>query len=266
MGYIMHRQLPHMLLLLIIGGANSQPAFGQTASPVTATATTPVAAQESPSTAAVAVEPDDGVSASEAPATNSAAEEAEPPELMRAEEDVAEDKKEPVESDIWTYFSAGILVNSFSTERVGEAEIRNGRVRVLSENKVGVGVGVQAFYPLFSAGTVVLENESNLGKAGEKWTQYSKYGVGPYVGLTLETKDVIDSAGFGLAYYLRRKEGGIRLGVGLVVDPNARYLSDEFVDGELAPERAEGVKAEGIKYREKTAYGFQFMVAFTGGL
>jgi hypothetical protein len=163
-------------------------------------------------------------------------------------------------SDLWSYFSAGILINAFPAHLVESAEIRSGIVRIQEEQRIGVGLGLQAFYPLYdltylrSPDLLPLEDKSKI------WRKYSQYGVGPYIGVSLTSTDIIDTVALGVAFSVQRREGGVRLGLGCVVDPNAKYLSPEFRAGDSAP-----TGAEGISYVTKAAVGLQVMMTFTPG-
>lgn len=156
---------------------------------------------------------------------------------------------------LWSHFSAGILVNVFFGSPIGEAEVRDGVVRVKKERTVTAGIGVQAYFPFW------LARYARTNDGGKTWTKYSEHGFGPYVGVSFGSDDVIDTVALGLAYSGRREDGGIKIGVGVVVDPNAKFLASDYKEDEPAP-----AQSEDINFKEKMAFGLQLMVSFTPGL
>lgn len=158
---------------------------------------------------------------------------------------------------IWQYFSAGILVNKYfgdeGDQPIAEAVVRSGKVRVTKKRDVVLGLGLQAHYA-FALSTIVRQEAE-----GDPWKKWSEHGLGPYVGVMLDSDDVIDALAVGLAYSHRRQSEGVRIGVGLVMDPDAKHLDGVKEGDALAEGEVE------VPTQERLAWGIQVMVAFTPG-
>jgi hypothetical protein len=164
-----------------------------------------------------------------------------------------EQQKKPGD-ELWRYFSAGFLVNSYSDQIVHKAEIRNGVVRVTDSQKVQVGIGLQAYYPLFLWPRLISYDNRVT------WVKGSELSFGPYVGVAIGSDNIIDSFAIGLAYSQRRTFGGFRIGVGYAVDPKVQRLADDFKDGQAAPD---GATQASLK--DESTGALQIMVSFTPG-
>lgn len=177
-------------------------------------------------------------------------------------EEVNEDKVPQSEQEknlIWNYFSAGFIVNIFpKSDRVSEAEIREGVVRAKAEDDAVVSLGLQASFPVVHRSVYRRRKQTNGSRA--EYEKVFEWGVGPYVGVSSSTTEVIDALGIGLQYSAKRYFGGVVLGCGFTIDPDAKFLADDFVDGEAV---GEGVQS--VQFKKKPAYGFQMMISFTPG-
>jgi hypothetical protein len=173
--------------------------------------------------------------------------------------DEVPDESKPSQ-ELWSYFSAGLLLNLWGRPAIDSAEIRGGRVRVLKTSQFGAGVGLQAYYPLCLWTALRSSDDKKIGDPTKAWFRYSELGIGPYVGVSLATSDIIDTVAVGLALSMRRKEGGIRFGFGLAFDPDARHLASDFKEGARVP-----VNTTDVQYIHEMAVGGQFMLSFTPG-
>jgi hypothetical protein len=163
-------------------------------------------------------------------------------------------KKVDSKESVWSYFSAGFLVNYFPKDLIAEAQIREGTVRARKRINAVVGVGLQAFYPI-GRWEFFRSDDS-----GATWAKYSDHGIGPYVGASLSSEEVIDSFAIGVAYSHRREDAGVRIGVGCALDPDAQYLAKDYALDAVAP-----AGSEGVEYEQKPAFGLQVMITFTPG-
>ena len=162
--------------------------------------------------------------------------------------------------EIWSYFSAGLLLNLWGRPAIDAAEIREGRVRVVKSSQFSAGVGLQAYYPLRLWTTLRSPDNLRLGSPDKQWFRYSEVGVGPFVGVSLATNDVIDTVAVGLAVSVRRKDGGVRFGLGVAFDPDAQHLASDYRQDSLVP-----ANTSDIQYVREMAVGGQFMISFTPG-
>lgn len=162
--------------------------------------------------------------------------------------------------ELWSYFSAGLLLNLWGQPAIDAAEIRGGRVRALKTSQFSAGVGLQAYYPLHLWTLLRSSDDKKIGDLTKSWFRYSEVGIGPYVGVSFATRDVIDTVAVGLALSMRRKEGGIRFGFGLAFDPDAQHLASDFAEGVRVP-----VNTTDVQYIHEMAIGGQFMLSFTPG-
>lgn len=180
---------------------------------------------------------------------------------VKSTDDLTPEEKKKLETDFWAYFSGGLLVNFFpeslpslGESLVNEAEIRGTTVRVKSVPAATATFGLQAFVPVWSGGSNLVDPTT------DSVTKLSEWGVGPYVGVGLGSESLIETVALGVAWSYRRKEIGIRIGLGAVADPSARFLSPEFAPGAAVP-----AGAETIEFIERPTGGVQLMLSFTPG-
>lgn len=142
----------------------------------------------------------------------------------------------------------GYVLDFEGKQRVGEAELVNGIVRISDEDDAKVGIMVEThvfFEPAFGS------RQLNV-RAGE-------WGVGPFVAAQLGNEDLIETVALGLMFGRRRGENGsFNLGIGVAVDPNARVLGDGLEANAPLP-AGETV----LRYKEEAQYGLIIMTSFS---
>lgn len=169
-------------------------------------------------------------------------------------------KAQQVSPEFWSYFSAGLLMNYWGKPPIESAEIRDGRVRVVKSSQFSAGLALQAAYFFNFKDTYRSTDFLPVGDPGKRWFKHSELGIGPYIGVSLASKDIIDTISIGVALSARRKEGGVRFGFGISFDPDAQHLAADFHENAAAP-----LNATDVRYVTERAIGGQFMISFTPG-
>ena len=107
-------------------------------------------------------------------------------------------------------------------DRIGNASIVNGLVRVGDENNDRARVMLESHY-LFTP-------DIDLGFFGDNSGAIKKWGIGPFIALQPGTDEVIEAIGMGVMIGFRRAESGqsFNLGFGYAVDPNTQVLGDDI--------------------------------------
>lgn len=173
------------------------------------------------------------------------------------EEQVEESGQKKPSSDFWDYFAPGLLMGYLPAKgaAIKDAELDHGIVRVRKRLPVVVGLGVQAFLPLFSGWTTYRRKDET-----DPWHLYSEWKFGLFIAASLDSDHIIDTVGLGLALQKRLQDIGIRLGAGVLFDPASQFLGAGYVDNQAAP-----MDSEGVKYTSKPAVGFLVMVGILPG-
>ena len=84
-------------------------------------------------------------------------------------------------------------------------------------------------------------------------------GWGPFLSLQSSQEDIVDSIGFGLMVGLRQgTDNAFNIGLGRVLDPNAKSLAEGFVDGQPAPPGATEVQ-----FLQESKWGWVVLVSFS---
>lgn len=139
-------------------------------------------------------------------------------------------------------------------DRVAEAELVNGIVRVRDENNGIARIMLESHY-LFPQ-----QRRGPFGVGAGEW------GHGPFVALQPGTNNIIEAIGIGWMMGFRRplpvgeQDTGqsFNIGLGIVVDPNTRILGDGIVANQPLPEGETS-----IRYKEEMQGGFLALVSFS---
>lgn len=160
---------------------------------------------------------------------------------------------------------APALMTSFdigNNDRVDTAEIVGDPklVRVTKDNNVNVGFGLEAHYFFLPPANFL----------GIPQLRSGKWGVGPYIGITLGSNDIIDTVSAGIMLGLRRDaffdavtevaEGNgdsFNIGLGLAVDPDAQILGKGF-----HPNQAPPAGEDQVRFRTTNQLGIQLTFSY----
>jgi hypothetical protein len=150
--------------------------------------------------------------------------------------------------------------------RIQEAEVVGGVVRVKEKNDVQFGPVLEAhrFFPLVRASSSKYEHLKNLtgcdGKLSSSSLPPAIIGVGPFVGLRVGDKEVVQTFALGamLAFRKDDSEKSLNVGLGYAWDPRVRVLGDGIEEGAALP-------AGETQIRYKTTDQKGLMVLFSVG-
>ena len=137
----------------------------------------------------------------------------------------------------------GVTFDFGGLERVNEAELVNGIVRVTDEDDVIAGFVGEAHYFFPSSGEL-------FGVAKENW------GHGPFFALQTGEKDIIATVALGwmIGFRPANSSESFNIGLGVAVAPNVRTLGDDIVRNEPLP-----AGETAIRYREEAQYGLMLL-------
>lgn len=147
-----------------------------------------------------------------------------------------------------------------SNDRVTEAELVNGLVRVKDEDNGRARIMLESHYffkPCQNPnGTPMAKENCSLpfGLTG------GDFGWGPFIALQPGTDNIIEAVAIGGMVGFRRPGTGtesFNLGLGVVIDPNTRILGDGIVANEPLP-----VGETTIRYKEKMQTGVLLLASF----
>lgn len=134
-------------------------------------------------------------------------------------------------------------------DRIAEAQIVDGLVRVTDEDNSNARFMLESHYffrPSFKF----------MGSV-----EPGKWGMGPFVAVQPGSGEIIEAVGAGLMIGFRRKGNGNsswNIGVGVVVDPDARILGDGFAENEPPPGNESS-----IRYKETSQGGLLLISSFS---
>lgn len=133
-------------------------------------------------------------------------------------------------------------------ERVSEAEVVNGIVRVTDEDDARARVMLESHYFFAPTGRFLGVNERD-------------WGTGPFVAVQPGTDEIIEAAAMGVMVGFRRPgtiDQSFNIGFGVSVDPNTRVLGSGLRAGEPLP-----AGETAIRYREESQYGWVILTSFS---
>lgn len=141
-----------------------------------------------------------------------------------------------------------------TSDRISDAELVNGIVRVRDENNGVARIMLESHY-------LFVQN-----RRGPFGTPSGRWGHGPFIALQPGTDDIIEAIGIGWMLGFRRpvppdgEDTGqsFNLGFGIVVDPNTRILGDGIVANQPLPD---GETA--IRYQEQMQTGILALASFS---
>lgn len=146
-------------------------------------------------------------------------------------------------------------------DRVTEAEVVGGLVRVTNQDNVRARIMLESHYFFTPKGKVlgfmgITENASVNGVV-----ENPKWGVGPFVAVQPGSNEVIEAIGAGVMVGFRRSgesSNSFNIGIGLAFDPNTKTLGEGIVDGQPLPP---GETA--VRYLEQEQLGLLILTSFT---
>ena len=144
------------------------------------------------------------------------------------------------------------------TDRVREAELVNGVVRVKDEDNGRARIMLESHYffkPCQSAdGQPIAGCSLPFGLKG------GDFGWGPFMALQPGTDNIIEAVALGAMLGFRRPGEGsesFNLGLGVVVDPNTRVLGDGLIANQPLP-----AGETAIRYKEEMQTGLLLLASF----
>ncbi|NBD96251.1 MAG: hypothetical protein GVY11_07245 [Gammaproteobacteria bacterium] len=135
-------------------------------------------------------------------------------------------------------------------DRVEEAQIVDNVVRVLDKDNSNARFMLESHY-FFEPNRPFLFDLSEPGN----------WGIGPFVAVQPGSGEIIEAVGVGMMIGFRRSGNGNsswNLGIGFVVDPDARILGDGFVENQPPP----GSETS-VRYKEASQGGLLIISSFS---
>lgn len=135
-------------------------------------------------------------------------------------------------------------------DRVSEAELINGIVRVTDKDNVRARIMLESHYFFEPKGPFRL-----TGTTADKW------GYGPFIALQPGTDDIIEAIGFGGMVGFRRSKDSnqsFNIGLGVVYDPNTQTLGPDIIDGQPLP-----VGETEVRFLEQDQVGILLLTSFS---
>lgn len=123
-------------------------------------------------------------------------------------------------------------------ERISDAEVVNGVVRVKDEDDVRARIMLESHY--------FFTDRPGFGLDAGDW------GHGPFFALQPGSDDIIEAAALGWMIGFRQKgsDRSFNIGLGVAVDPNVRTLGDGIIRDQPLP-----AGETEVRYREEAQYG-----------
>lgn len=160
-------------------------------------------------------------------------------ETTTSEETRRQTNEEAVIGKLRFGLGVGAVMDVGSIDRIGEAQLVNGVVRVTSDAN-------NTIRPIF---------ETHMFA----WSLSEQIVVGPFVGVELDSGSVVNAIGVGLMTGIRvnKDQQTLNFGLGAFLDPSVRTLGNGIVeDMPLPPGETE------IRYRNRSQWGVLFMTSF----
>jgi len=141
--------------------------------------------------------------------------------------------------------SFGVSFDAEAGDRVDEAEVVNGIVRVKKESNARPRVLLEAhhFWPI-----------------NAKDPDIAKMGLGPFAAIQGSDKEVVEGFAFGLMLGLKRKPispSSFNIGFGFVVDPSVKTLGDGLAANQPLP-----TGETQVRLKEESRVGVVLLVSF----
>lgn len=127
-------------------------------------------------------------------------------------------------------FGIGLMGAHFGgKKRVDSASLVNGKIQIDQGDNTTLGVVFEA-HNLF-------------------WNLYGPLYTGPFLGIQTTTNELLDSAVLGWMFAFKYKDdakGSFNIGVGWVIDPNTKVLSNDFNEGQPLPSGAQDISTKKV--------------------
>lgn len=154
-------------------------------------------------------------------------------------------------------------------QRVKEAELVNKIVRVKQSEQSSARIVLESHYFLTPVWDGINNFMRNIGVSKNEYIIDEKtgnerisagWGIGPFVALQPGTDNIIDAIGTGLMIGARRPGGNdsFNLGIGLMVDIDARTLGNGIIEDQPLPE---GEMT--IRYKQRSQLGLLLMSSYS---
>ena len=141
-------------------------------------------------------------------------------------------------------------VNVTDQDRIGEADVVNGIVRVKSETNNVARIMLETHYFI----------TRNKCRAFGITLSDEPCGAGPFVAIQPGSQELIEAIGAGLMFGFRRAKDSsdsFNIGLGIICDPNVKVLGDGLVANEPLPE------GDSLRYKQTSAWGVLFISSFS---
>ncbi len=176
----------------------------------------------------------------------------------------AEEKKLKTQEFGGIEFGAGFsfTLDVGTNDRISDAELVNGIVRVKDENNGRARIMLESHY--FFTPTLKflnLENRAPTEENGEIIDPGKKqFGIGPFFALQPGSDNIIEAIALGLMIGFRRGDTSesFNLGIGVVVDPNTKILGDGIVANQPLP-----AGETAIRFKEVMQTGVLVLASFS---
>lgn len=142
-----------------------------------------------------------------------------------------------------------LTIDLGSKDRIADAQIVNGIVRVIDQNNAVARLLLETHY-FFKP-----QRSGPFGLEEKMW------GLGPFVAIQPGDERIVEAIGLGLMIGFRREEtrtDSFNIGIGFMIDPNTRVLGDGFV-ANAAPPPGETE----VRYRETAQKGLMLLTSFS---
>jgi hypothetical protein len=151
-------------------------------------------------------------------------------------------------------------------QRVREAELVNNIVRVKQSEQSSARIVLESHYFLTPTWGGINRLMRTLGVGTNEYDppeskkMNAGWGIGPFVALQPGTDNIIDAIGTGIMIGARRTSTGndsFNLGIGAIVDVNARTLGNGISEDQPLPE------GDVIRYKQRSQFGWLLMSSYS---
>lgn len=130
-------------------------------------------------------------------------------------------------------------------DRIKEAEVVNGIVRVTDQENVGARIILESHYLFTPVQGFFANIAKNVFDLENRRGGVKTWGVGPFMALQPGTDNIIEAVGAGLMMGFRRpgtESDSFNIGVGILYDLNVRTLGEGILADEALPEGEEDIR------------------------
>jgi hypothetical protein len=181
--------------------------------------------------------------------------------IAYAQDDEKAAAEEEIVTDNFAGFQFGVglslTLDSGLEDRITSASIVNGIVRVDNQDNAIARIMLETHYFFTPDGCLFALKTSNTNCARLKG---GEWGWGPFVAIQPGEGDIVDAIGAGFMLGFRRegRKDSFNIGIGAVVDPNARILGDGIEANQPLP-----VGETEIRFKEKEQWGWVIITSYS---